>query len=495
MRTNILIGGKAGQGPNLLTHVLAEALVEKGYYVFYSRDYQSLIRGGHNFNILTISNSEVNSNDSKFDVVVSIDESTEKIHKKNIKKDGIIIGGKHSNMYFAGRLFRVLGLDFNLLGERIKKLSNYEKNLQECQKGFNDARRSIDLPKIKKKKFVFQNGNQGIAQGALASGIDIYYAYPMTPATPILSELAKDQVKNNVLVFELENELAVVNAGVGSAIAGAKTMIGTSGGGFDLMSEGLSLCGIAQVPLVFYLSQRPGPGTGVATYTAQGDLKIALNAGHGEFNRVVVAPGDVIESEELTNQTFYLSQKFKTPSIIVSDKHLGESFYTIDGKAKFVKVKHETKLKRWNSYETDSVGSATEDALQVKKNIEERQKVGKEIEKAVKKFKQYKIYGKKNSKNLIVSWGSTKGAILDSIKNLEVGFLQILYMKPFPKEVEKILKDKNLILIENNSTGLLGDVIRENTGINIEDKNKILRYDGRPFLRDGLEKEIGGMLG
>jgi len=114
-------------------------------------------------------------------------------------------------------------------------------------------------------------------------------------------------------------------------------MIGTSGGGFDLMTESLSLCGMAEVPLVFYLAMRPGPSTGVATYTSQADLNLALYSGHGEFPRIVLAPGDPKEAIELTNQAFYFSQKFKIPSIIVSDKHLAESFYTLHDNPKLTK--------------------------------------------------------------------------------------------------------------------------------------------------------------
>jgi len=266
-------------------------------------------------------------------------------------------------------------------------------------------------------------------------------------------------------------------------------MIGTSGGGFDLMGEGLSLAGMAEIPLVIFLSQRPGPATGVATYTAQGDLNIARHSGHGEFNRVVLAPGDPKECQELTSQSFYLSQVFGIPSIIISDKHLGESFYTVTKKPKITPSRKLTSLTRYNSYEKDEEGSATEDAKIIVANIEARLKKKKEIDNDTKKFDRVKTHGKKNSKNVVVSWGSTKGAILDAIEDLDVEFLQVLYIEPFP-QIKKDLEGKNIILVENSATGMLGEVIAEKTGIFIEDKNKILRYDGRPFLHDELKKEI-----
>jgi 2-oxoglutarate ferredoxin oxidoreductase subunit alpha len=488
MKYNLLFGGKAGQGTNILTHILAESLIEKGFYAFYYRDYQSLIRGGHSFNVLTFSENHVFSHESKYDLIVALDEKTLEIHKKNLKKKGIIISGKHPNMYFAGKIFKILGLEFNLLDKKLKELKKrYEYNLKEAREGYESCETIIEI-KSPKKKLNFYSGSQGIAEGAIKSGLDIYYAYPMTPATAVLGELAQKQKEKKILVLELENEIAVANAGVGSAITGAKTMVGTSGGGFDLMTEAFSMAGIAEAPLVFYLAQRPGPGSGVPTYTSQGDLHLARHAGHGEIPRVVLAPGDPIEAEELTSQAFYLSQKFGVPSIIISDKHLAESFYSCEKKPKIVRSKKLTKFGRYNSYEKSSDDSATEDAEEIKKGVEKRLKKRENLKKEIKKFEGFKIYGKKKSKNCIVFWGSTKGAVLDAIKGLDVCAIQILQIEPFAPCVEKILSKKKLILVENNSTGQLSEVIREKTGIEI--KNKILKYDSRPFLCDELKKEI-----
>lgn len=270
-------------------------------------------------------------------------------------------------------------------------------------------------------------------------------------------------------------------------------MVGTSGGGFDLMSEALSLTGIAEVPLVFYLAQRPGPATGVATYQAQGDLNIARHAGHGEFPRVVVAPGDAKEAEELTTEAFYFSQTFKIPSIILSDKHLAESFYTIKGKPDLTISEKLTSFGRYNSYEKNEEGSATENPEIVMKNVENRRIKAWNIIEEAKKFEQYKVYGNRHSNNVIIAWGSTKGAILDALEGegMDAKFVQILYIDPFPSEnLWKELIGKNLILVENNSTCQLGQLLKEKTGFNIPLKNRILRYDGRPFLRDELEIEI-----
>ena len=490
MKGNILFGGAAGQGPNFLTHLLGEALTKQGYYVFYSRDYESLIRGGHNFNVLTFSDEPVYSNEKKLDIMVALDENTEELHRDELKSDGILLEGNHSNVYFAGMLFKILGLDFQLLEDELKNKDKFQENLEEAKKGYESAAITIQIPKVNTKKLDFINGNQGIAFGAIKSGLDIYYAYPMTPATTILAELAQKQEENLFLTLELENETAVMNAAIGSAMTGAKAMVGTSGGGLDLMSEALSLTGIADVPMVVALIQRPGPGTGIATYTGQGDLHLARHAGHGEFNRIVVAPGDPKEAEELTSQAFYFSQEFKMPTIILGDKHIGESFYSIAGEPDITFSKKSTKLKRYNSYEVDENGSATENPKLIIERINERQSKARDIEREASRFDQYKTYGKSGSENVVISWGSPKGAILDAIKDLGCQFIQILYIEPFPKDLKKHLENKNIILVENNVTAPLADVVAEKTGIFIQDKNKILRYDGRPFLCDELKKEI-----
>lgn len=497
VRYNILIGGPAGTGPNILTHILGETLVKKGYYVFYSRDYQSLIRGGHNFNQLTFSETSIFSNDSQIDVLVCLDDKTRKLHEKKLKKSGILFEGEHPNMYFAGKLFKILCLSFSDLESALKKLEKrFEENIDEAKQGYNSEKQELCKVFSKKSENYFMNGNQGISQGALKSGVDVYYAYPMTPATPVLGELANAEPINGKapLVLELENEIAVINAAIGSALVGKKAMVGTSGGGFDLMTEGLSLSGIAEIPVVAYLSQRPGPATGIATYTGQGDLQMARHSGHGEFSRFLVAPGDPKEAQELTSECFYFSQKFKIPAILLGDKHLAEALFTLSEKPKITKSEVSVKLQRYNSYETDSEGCATEDPEIISKNIEERKAKIPKIKKEAEKFSMYEIFGKKNSKNIILAYGSVKGAILDAIKDLDVAFLQIKYIEPFP-EIKNLIQDKNLILVENNATGMLAEVLAEKTGIFINEKNKILRYDGRPFFADELKEEIQRRLG
>jgi len=492
MKLSIIFGGKAGQGSNFLGVLLGKTVVKLGYYAFYYRDYQSLIRGGHNYNALTFSDKPIYSNESKIDVLVALDDNSINIHEKNLKKDGYILKGKNKNTYFAGALFKILGIDFKILENELKKSKRFEENMKHAQEGYDSEKERFSVKEIKRTKTLeFINGAEGISKGAVESGLDVYYAYPMTPATSVLGALAKNQVEGNYIVLELENEISVINAAVGSAMTGAKVMVGTSGGGFDLMSETISLCGIAEIPVVIYLAQRPGPGTGVPTYSLQCDLDVARHVGHGEFPRIVLAPGDPNEAYQLASEAFYFSQKYKIPSIIISDKHLAESIYTMDTKPKLKKSTKTTSLKKYTSYEHTAKGFTTEDPMDTIEGFKRRLKTAKDISEEADKFEMFKIHGDEKSKNLILGWGSTKGAILDAINGLDCKFLQVLYIDPFSKEIKKhIEKSKNVFIIETNATSQLSGLVAEKTGFIIPDKNKILKYDARPFYVGELREEI-----
>lgn len=544
MKKHILIGGKAGQGIAMTSALLGKIFTKAGFWVFNYRDYPSLIRGGHNFNVLAVSDSPVFSFEKEYDIIVALDQNTIKKHRKYLKKGGFILGSKElktqnlisldlekmlsktslpsifGNNILVGYIANYFGISFDAVEEIIKetfgkKSDSVLKTLEIGYKAELHPKEKLK-PKKEKSKYFF-SGNEAIALGAVAAGLDVYFAYPMTPATPVLHYLARIQKKYNISVVQLENEIAVINAALGASFAGAKTMVGTSGGGFALMAEACSLQGMSEVPLVAYLAQRTGPSTGVPTYNTQGDLKFALNVGHGEFPRVVAAPGDAKEAFEKTIEAFYLSQKYRILSIILGDKHLGESHFSFDEiKRPLVKPKDFILRKpnnnyksykftvtgvspravpgsgpvvRASGYEHDEYGITTEKENEIIQMTEKRNRKEGFLKKEINKLKPCKVYGK--GENLIVSWGSTKGAIRDSLNYLKkFRFLQILYLKPFPTEkvLRELNKAKKVVLVENNSTGLLGDVIREETGFLV--KKKILKYNGRPFSPSEIIKKL-----
>jgi len=510
MKLNILVGGKAGQGPNILADLVSRALVAKGFSVFNSREYGSFIRGGHNYNLVSVSDEPIASNHERVDILVCLDENTGKIHESELNKKAIILKCcQRNNMFYAGSLFKILGLDFRVLENELRHLKkNFDQNMRDARAGFETEKKQlVVLPNIafnKQQTLAFTSGSEAIAKSSADfGGLEYYYSYPMTPATPLAMDLSAIQsaTKGKVRTIELESEIAVVNAALGSSIAGSISACGTSGGGFDLMTEALSLAGQAEIPIVVYLAQRPGPSTGMPTYTGQGDLNLARHAGHGEFARVVLTPGDSKESIESASYAFCLSQKYKTPVILLGDKHLAESKYTFVNNPKTItSEKIASVLKKFNSYEHDKEGIATEDEKIINANfkrrlLEKQKKIQEEIDTS-KEIISYKTHGKKDSKNLVVSWGSTKGAILDAItySKIDAKFLQLLVVEPFPsKAVSEIKnhKDRNRIFVaESNATSQLSQLIAEKTGIIIDDKNKILKYDGRAFTSDEIAREL-----
>jgi len=536
MRLTILIGGQAGQGINKVSQIISNILSKHGYFTFNYRDYQSLIRGGHNFNTLTISDEPIESHESKTDILVALDERTIKTHKQALKKNGItILGdefkdeGRNQNIALAGSLTKILGIPLEKLEEEIKsQFKESDKAITAAKKGFTSQKTRHRL-KQQNNKTEILSGSQAIAIGAQNSKIDLYIAYPMTPATNAMHELAKYQLKKEEfnpslgakrsgseevwersglgakrseppMVFQAENEIAAANMAIGASFAGSKVLTGTSGGGFDLMSETLSLQGQSEIPLTVYLASRPGPGTGVPTYTSQADLDIALRAGHGEFPRVVVAPANPTEVIEKTSEALLLAEQFRTLSIILSDKHLAESeFSSIEKPAPTPKFKITRplpgkELVKNSSYEANRFGNTTESYTLTEINANKRLKKYDDIKKYVEEnFEMTKIHGDKKSRNLIIGWGSTSGAIKDAIKNLDAKFLQVLYCKPLsPKIKEEIEAANKVILVECNVTGQLGRLIREKTGIKIQ--NRLLKYNGRPFHSDELNDLLKDML-
>ena len=528
-KLSILIGGKAGQGVSKTSLLLGKALSQIGYYVFVYRDYPSLIRGGHNFDIITVSNKPVLSSEPHYDVIVALDQDTVKKYKADLKPEGFILSEKDIktegitnqttiNNILLGYLFRLYDLPLKPLLNSARTVLGHNISAQNALKeGYKQAKSLYRLIPSDGSPKYFLSGSEAVASGAITAGLDDYIAYPITPATPVMHLLAKKQKEANISVIQLENEIAVANAALGASFGGATVMLGTSGAGLSLMAEAMSMEGMSEIPLVVYLAQRSGPATGIPTYSGQGDLEEILNIGHGEFLKIVIAPGDPQEAFQRTIESFYLALKYHLLVILVSDKHLAESYYTFTSFAKprvipqrFIKkaiiknyksylitkngisprlVPGQGPVVRATSYEHNEWGYTIEDSQWATKMTDKRWRKLPFLQKEISRLSPIATFGK--GRNLIVGWGSTKGAILDALRYLpDWRFLQISYLSPFPSQkVKRILaKSKKVVLVENNVTGLLGKVIAENTGYLIKDK--ILRYDARPFTGEMIAQKI-----
>lgn len=555
---SLLVGGKAGEGVRSTGYIISRILNRHGLNVFIRDDYQSLIEGGHNFSQIRASSKETWGHYERADLIAALDQKTVDLHEKELVSNGHMLydseevtysgSGKAlsipllkmvkeikglkimRNSALIGAVAYLYGLDLTEVNAVLTKIyrEKAEKNLVLAKKGYEYAEKNFDrigeVKRIDRPPKPLLTGNQCIALGAVKAGLKVYIAYPMTPSTSILHFLAGHQDDLGLTVVQPENEIAVINMALGASYAGARSMVATSGGGFALMQEAISMSGMTEVPVLIVECQRGGPSTGVATYTSQADLKFVINAGHGDFPKVVVAPGDTEEAFYKTAEALNLAWKYQIPVIILSDKHLSESYKTTSINESNVS-KEEVKManggsgyKRYeltedgispltfpgtpgavvkvNSYEHDSNGYATEQPELINKMQEKRLKKYAQIVADLRSRETVKIYGEKDADNLIVSWGSTKGAVLEAMKVLKqkFKFLHVIYLKPFPVwEVEKhVDKAKNVISVECNSSGQFASLLREETGFLVN--KKILKYDSRPFDPENLANRIEEVL-
>lgn len=541
---SILIGGAAGQGTRLAGLIIAKLFSALGYHVYIYEDYQSLIRGGHNFSQIRISQKKADSRKEKIDFLLALDEYTLGLHKKNLVKNGPVIfnsdriktkgigiaiekitkeeGGIPimANTALIAAFAKIVGIDFetlkNVLGKEIRKKT--ELNLKIAKKAYDSTESLIKISRIGKEDSLLMTGNEAVALGVKNAGLKLYFAYPMTPATSILNYLAKNQEEFNIRTVQPEDEISVINMALGSAFAGARTALGTSGGGFGLMVEGLSLAGQAETPILVIECQRAGPSTGVPTYNLQGDLNFVISAGHGDFSRFIIAPGDAEECLYYAGLALNLAWQYQTPVILLSDKDVSENTFNVnqkilsqirpvnpllwDKKGEYHRYKitkdgisplafpgDKKAIVKANSYEHDQYGITTDNEKEISEMQEKRQRKFQKMEKDVERLPAVKVYGKKNAKTALVSWGITKCAAREAAENLGIKLVQPIIVEPFPKkQMVKALKGvKKIISVEMNSSGQMAKVL-DSHGFKVD--TKILKYSGRPFFVEEIERKL-----
>ncbi|HUS93316.1 MAG TPA: 2-oxoacid:acceptor oxidoreductase subunit alpha [Phycisphaerae bacterium] len=362
MALTIRIAGEAGQGVATTGSILVGALAELGLHVAATRSYMSRIRGGLNWYDVRIGTEPLHGPAARADLLVALTEialatlreevtegatvlynGTEADGALAIDFDGVakeVAGSKlYSNTVAAGAVFALLGYDLDVLDAFLKK--QFKKKGQEVieaneaclRKGAELARQSgwsLKAPHPDGGPRSVCDGATAIGQAAAVAGVKLVTAYPMTPGTATFTHLAKVADEFGLVVEQAEDEIAAVNMICGAAYAGVPALTTTSGGGFALMAEGLSLAGIMELPILIVIAQRPGPATGLPTRTGQQDLLFALRAGHGEFPRAIFAPGSVRQCAELTRRALETAHRFQAPVILLTDQFLQDLEQTGD---------------------------------------------------------------------------------------------------------------------------------------------------------------------
>lgn len=563
------IGGEAGFGIMTTGLLFSKIAARRGHYIFDFVEYPSLIRGGHNAYEVNVSDEPVSSLKKEIDVLVCLNKETFNLHKGRCISQAKIIFDPEvftpegdivpipvpftailkelqgqvimKNTIALGASLAILGGDLSELnsifakqfakkGEAVVSL-----NQQFAQKGYDavmNGNKEYIVSVLGKKdtgKKLVLNGNEAFSYGAVAADCRFYCAYPMTPASTVLTTLAAWGKKTGMVVRHAEDEIAVINSAIGASFAGVRSSVGSSGGGFALMVEAISMSGITEIPIVVFLSQRPGPATGMPTWTEQGELLFAIHGGHGEFPKIVLAPGDHKEMIELTLQAFDLADVYQVPVIVLSDMLLSEAHMSISydeiqaqvnsyipNRGKLVTEADGT-YKRYlltddgisprlvpgesktyyqsNSYEHLEDGHTTES------DIERIHQVNKRAVKMQKYLKDYfvapTIIGDIHAaETVFVGWGSTKGVASEAVKQAsELGkkaaYIHFTHLYPLDKnKIKALISDssKKYILVENNSEGQLGKLLQMEVGISFE--QKLLRYDGRALTREQFIEKI-----
>jgi len=382
---SFMIGGEAGQGVQSLGQILSKIFARGGYHVYSDQDYESRVRGGHNFFRIRTKDSEVGAINTSLDMLLALNQESVDLHRNEMVDGGVVIFDKEkapdlngdglfgiplgelaekeagnkitANTVALGACLALIKFDPKtaeiLLQETFDRKAG-DANVKALHSGYRFAKENFhkDYPITLKDKgksdMLLLNGNEALALGAIAAGCKFMAAYPMTPASSILEFMAARARDMDLVVIQPEDEIAAINMVVGAAFAGVRALTATSGSGFCLMAEGLGLAGLTETPVVIVDAQRPGPAVGLPTRTEQGDLQFVLSAHHGDFPRAVLAPSTVEEAFYLTVKAFNLAERYQIPMILLSDHLLATSYQTIP-EFDFRKVK----IDRGELYKTD----------------------------------------------------------------------------------------------------------------------------------------------
>jgi 2-oxoglutarate ferredoxin oxidoreductase subunit alpha len=555
------IGGEAGFGIMASGTMLARTFSRAGYHVLATNEYPSRIRGGHNLVTVRIATSTFEAMNKDLHLLVALNRETIDLHKEELSQNALIIFDPKDGEYSSGipvpfseivtklggdpvmRNTVAIGASLALLGGPFENLESvirdqFKKKGEEVIKHNNDIARagydfvkqnhineqSLNLsPVTKKEDQLVINASEAIGVGAVRAGLKFAAIYPMTPINALITFLADHAKSANIVYKQPEDEIAGINMAIGASLGGARSMVATSGGGFALMVEGLSWAGMIETPLVIDLGMRPGPSTGMPTWSEQGELQFAIHAGHGEFPRIVLAPADAADAYALTVEAFNLADRYQVPVFLLTDKYINESQWCVPKSAmsgdvvidrgKLLKEITGDSFKRYdlspadgvsprsvpglkggfyiaNSYEHDETGHVTEKS---EARVAMAAKRMKKFEAMKKDMKPPQVFGDTEAEITFVSWGSTRGPVLEAMKLMKkkTRLVNFSWLFPFPTEETTTLLSPatRIIDVEQNATGQLASLIREHTGILI--KEKLLKNDGRVWYPEEIVEKVG----
>ena len=554
---NIVIGGEAGQGLVTIGQLLSKALVRAGYEILITQSYHSRIRGGHNTFAIRTGTVPFHGPRDTIELLVALNAETVALHQGELASQGLIIADaafapdsaaavavpfkelgpeKFWNTAALGLIGNVLGLPADLLFAGVeatlgkKHPEAMATNREVLDHGYQWAATRITARHftlaggIAGGNRLMLHGNEAIALGALAGGVKFCAFYPMTPSTSVVLSLIAHADAMGCVIEQAEDEIAAINMAIGAAFAGAPSMVATSGGGYALMTEGVSLAGMTEIPVLLVVAQRPGPATGLPTRTEQGDLDFVLHGGHGEFPRAIFAPSDLEACYRLTQRALATAERYQTPVFLLTDQFLADSSRAIAPfdpeqiapvKAGADPASAKAPYRRYAITEngisprllpgvSEHLVVADSDEHYEDGHITEEQPVRiAMVEKRLRKFAGMKEEvlapqheGTPDAELLLVCWGSTKGPVLEAAAILreqgkKVATLHFAQVWPLiPEQFLDLLGSASkVVCIEGNATGQFARLLRRESGFALP--HRVLRYDGLPFTAQYIIDQLG----
>ena len=558
---SIVIAGAAGQGVQTVELLLTRLLKLCGYNFFSTKEYMSRVRGGSNSTEIRVSSNQVTAYVETIDILFPLNRDA-LLHVANRIGSGTLILGEEkkladesgrneypvidipfsslsgeiggpifSNIISVGIVTGLFGLEKSVIESFMslyfarKGEDIVSKNLQALKTGYDigrtliaDGTIAIDIsPEPQVKDDVILNGAEAVGIGALAGGCNFIATYPMSPATAVLVFLAQQSKEFDIIAEQAEDEIAGINMALGAWYAGARALVSTSGGGFALMTEGTSLAGMIESPVVIHIAQRPGPATGLPTRTEQGDLDLALYAGHGEFPRVIYAPGTIEDGVFLTSRAFDQADTYQVPVFILTDQYYIDTYYNTknidaappENDSHIIRTGKDYKryeltesgvsprgipgygdgLVVVDSDEHDEGGHITEN-LDIRVDMVDKRL--RKLELLKKDALPPERIGAENNRNLIVCWGSTYHIVREALERTGLDTVSMLHFKqvyPLPDTIaDYFCGVENIAIVENNATSQFGRLLKLCAGIDIQ--HNILKYNGMPFSVEELAEKI-----
>lgn len=565
MGFSIVLCGEAGQGIQTVELLLMRLLKNSGYSMFATREFMSRIRGGYNSTEIRVDEKHVSAFIEQIDLLIPLLKGAIKHVQKRVTPETIIMGesdilesaggisknqtievpftklaqemgGKiYANIIASGVLFGLFKADINLITNYLTEYFSdkgsviVDNNIKALRKGYQIGTELLQSDKIKiqipknskyKEELIF-TGTDAVAMGAIAGGCNFISSYPMSPSTGVLTFLSQKSEEFEIIAEQAEDEISAINMALGAWYAGGRGMVTTSGGGFALMVEGLSLSGVLETPVVIHLAQRPGPGTGLPTRTEQADLLFSLYTAHGEFPRIILAPGKIKDGFHLTQLAFNLADKYQVPVIILTDQFFLDSTFIVPSldlsmvKVEKSIIKTTRDYKRYQITSTgisprgipgygDGLVAVDSDEHDESGHITENHDIRIQmVNKRLRKLDQIKkdivppeLIGPDQYKFLVICWGTSYNPVKEALENLGRNDLAMLYFcQIYPLHanlIDYMKQAKKTIIVEGNATAQFAQIIKLHTGVEITDK--ILKFNGLPFSVEEIQRKLEEIL-